>query len=160
MRSRKDEVETDEGTSGDLSVSRRTVLVTGVLSSGTVVPVTAAPSAVVGRARGGGEGGDRTGERVVDREDPDPDAAVVIAELDVPIADWLVYGHETVADHNPRYDASEPVVVVAFEHRLESAWPDWRRGGPGSLFDGVVERGIKFHAFPRSRLERRRPRGR
>lgn len=102
----------------------------------------------------GGRAGLRAGVPVVDGEDSDPDPAVVLLVLDVPISDWTVFGTETVADQNPTYDPEERVVVVAFEHLLDAGWPDWRTADASSRFDGVVTRGIKFHAFPQSRLER------
>lgn len=132
-------------------VSRRTVL-TGALASGTLVfgPAT-------GRAAAQRDGGSlHPGVPVVDSEDPDPDPAIVIDHLDVPIGDWIVYGDETVADQNPSYDPEDPVVIVVFEHHLDSGWTGWRQARPGTLFDGVVTRGIKFHAFPRARLDRHR----
>lgn len=107
----------------------------------------------------GGRAGFRAGEAVLDSEDPDPDPAVVLAVFDVPISDWTVYGTETVAYQNPTYDHEQRVVVVAFERLLDEGWDGWRTTDPTSLFDGVVERGIKFHAFPQTRLERRRPNG-
>lgn len=91
---------------------------------------------------------------MVDSEDPEPDLAIVINVLDVPISDWIVYGRETVAEQNPAYDSTDRVVIVAFEHFLDQEWPDWRRNPPPQLFEGVVNRGIKFHAFPQERLER------
>lgn len=115
--------------------------------------------AATGRAaaRSSGNDGYRPPVPVTDREDPDPDTAIVLAGLDVPIREWRVFGTETVADHNPTYDPEDPVVIVAYEHLLDSGWPDWRRGKPATLFDGVVDRGIKFHAFPKSRLQKGRP---
>lgn len=139
-------------------VSRRSILKTGALAAGTAVIVEATGTAV---ARLDGTDGFRPPVPVTDSEDPDPDPTIVLAGFDVPIRDWTVFGTETVADHNPTYDPEDRVVVVAFEHLLDSGWPDWRRGKPFTLFDGVVERGIKFHAFPQTRLEKgRRTRGR
>lgn len=94
------------------------------------------------------------GELVSDAVDATPDLAVVLAPMDVPIDDWVVFGEETVADHNPDRDPTDPVVIVAFVHLLEARWPEWRETDPTGLLDGVVDRGVKFHAFPRSRLAR------
>lgn len=105
----------------------------------------------------GGLAGFRAGVSVVDGEDADPDPAVVLAVFDVPISDWIVYANETVAFQNPGYDPEERVVVVAYEDDLDTGWPDWDAVEPETLFDGVVDRGIKFYAFPQSRLERVRP---
>ncbi len=140
-----------------LPVSRRSVMKTGALASSAAVMV-AATGRVAARNANSGY---RPGTPVTDREDPDPDAAIVLASLDVPVRDWMVFRGETVADHNPDYASDDRVVIVAFEHLLESGWPNWRRGKPATLFDGVVDRAIKFHAFPQSRLQRgRRNRGR
>lgn len=113
-------------------------------------------SAVARRSR---KGRYRPGVPVIDGDDSNPDAAIVINSLDVAISDWTVFGTETVADQNPTYNPEEPVVVVAFEQLLDDGWPDWRRAKPDALFDGVVERGVKFHAFPKARLDRGRPKG-
>lgn len=95
-----------------------------------------------------------TGEYVSDREDASPDLAVTLLTADIPIESWRVFRSETVADQNPQYDPAEPVVVVAYERLLDEGWADWRTASPGTLFDDVVARGIKFHAFPRTRLRR------
>jgi len=133
-------------------VSRRTLLKTGALASGALVIGDASGRAAARR----GDRGVRARAPVIDGEDPDPDAAVVVDVPGVPIDDWIVYGDETVADQNPAYDPGDQVVVVVFERLLDSGWPDWRRAKPDALFDGVVARGIKFHAFPQTRLERMR----
>lgn len=146
----------NEGGRSTWSVSRRAILKTGAVASGTL-----GLGKVTGRAadRRGGKAGFPEGTHVVDMEDVDPDPAVVINMLDVRISDWIVYGNETVADQNPTYDPEDRVVIVAFEHLLEQEWPDWRRNPPYRLFEGVVDRRIKFHAFPRARLERCRSTG-
>ena len=93
------------------------------------------------------------GDYVLDSEDDDADPAVVIHALDVPIDDWTVHGEQTVADQNPDYSETEPVVIVTYEDRLEKHWESWANREPEDLFDEVTDRGIKFHAFPASRLE-------
>lgn len=135
-------------------IPRRSILKTGALASGTVVLVEATGTA---SARPDGTDGYRPPVPVTDSEDPDPDPAIVINGLDVPIRDWIVFGNETVADQNPTYDPGDRVVIVAFERLLDSSWPDWRQVRPDTLFEGVVERGIKFHAFPETRLDKGRP---
>lgn len=139
------------------SFSRRAILVTGAIASGTL-----AVGDVTGRSadRRGGKGAFPEGTLVVDGENPDSDPAIVIKSLDVPIRDWIVYSDETVAEHNPSYDPDDRVVIIAFVHLLEQGWPNWRRNPPYRLFDGVIERSIKFHAFPQARLERPRSTGR
>lgn len=145
-----------EGGKAKWSFSRRVLLKTGAIASGTL-----AVGDVTGRSadRRGVKGTFPEGTQVVDGEDPDPDPAIVISSLDVPISDWNVYSDETVADHNPTYNPKDRVVIIAFEHLLDEGWPNWRRNPPNRLFDGVVERSIKFHAFPHARLERPRSTG-
>lgn len=153
MPSPDSERDRNNGDTTEVPLSRRTVLKTGALASGAV-----AAGRISGRAVAGKGNGDfRARARVVDREDPAPDTAIVLAALDIPISHWIVYGDETVADQNPTYDSGQPVVIVSFEHHLDSGWPDWRRANPNTLFDDVIERGIKFYAFPRDRLDRRAP---
>lgn len=134
-------------------VSRRAVLKTGGLASGALVLGSATGQATAGR---NDEGRFRERAPVIDSEDPDPDAAIVINVPDVQINDWIVYGSETVADQNPDYNPGDQVVIVAFKHLLDSGWPNWLQAKSDALFDGVVARGIKFHAFPQARLERLR----
>lgn len=140
----------------DRHVSRRWLMRTGASAAGGLalgsmaVPAAATPN---------GKGELRPPVPVLDRDDPDPDPAIVVAGLDVPISDWVVFGSETVADQNPSYDPDDRVVIVAFERLLDDGWPDWRRATPAELFDGVVARGVKFHAFPQARLLRGRSTG-
>jgi hypothetical protein len=147
----------DEREDIHLPVSRRTLLQTGALASATVMPVSASGRAA-SKPKNKGKLG--PGDAVIDREDSDPDAAVVLDLLDVPISDWNVFGNETVADQNPRYNPKKSVVIVAFESHLDAGWPDWGQAESNFLFEGVMERGIKFHAFPRTRLRRSRPKHR
>lgn len=144
------------GTDHVAAVSRR-----GVLRTGTLVTWLLAVGGVSGlaSARDDDRGPYRAPVPVTDTDDDDPDPAFVVWSTDIPISDWIVYGDETVADHNPTYDPHEPTVIVVFEDLLEEGWPAWRRAKPFELFLGVVEHGVKFHAFPRSRLEVRKRRG-
>lgn len=135
-------------------LSRRSVLKTGALTTGGVLSLQPTGAAA---ARPDGYDGFGPPDPVFDSEDPDPDAAVIIKSLDVPISDWTVFGSYTVADHNRSYESDERVVIIAFENLLDSEWPEWRQARPDTLFDGVTSRGIKFHAFPQPRLERGRP---
>lgn len=147
----------DDREGSQLPVSRRTLVMTGAFATAPMVPVGA-----TGRAAGkpGKNGRLALGDSVIDREDSNPDTGVVLALLDVPINDWNVYGNETVADQNPRYNPRKPVAIVAFESHLDSGWSNWRQADSNSLFEGVVDRGIKFHAFPRTRLLRSRTKSR
>lgn len=91
------------------------------------------------------------GSFVVDVEAAQPDRAVVIRTPDIPIAEWGVGNGRTVAHDNPGYDPSEPVVIVAFADHL---FDGWQRLSPAGLFGAVCDAGIKFYAFPASRLAR------
>lgn len=98
------------------------------------------------------------GQHVIDREDDDPDLAVVVARPGTPIAETPVTAAEdpdhTVAADNPGYDAGEPAVTVAFvESGLDRYWPEWRDCSPDELLDGARERNVKCYVFPESRLE-------
>lgn len=137
-------------------VSRRWLMEAGASTAGALALGSVATPAA---AKSNGNGGFRPPVPVLDRDDPDPDPAIVIAGLDVPISDWIVFEGETVADQNPSYDPEDRVVIVAFERLLDDGWPDWRRARPHDLFDGVVARGVKFHAFPETRLLRGRSTG-
>jgi len=96
------------------------------------------------------------GTRVLDREDGDPDEAVVVHQPEEKtIADWEyeVDGETyTTAESNPEYDPDEQLVVIAFLDQLTEEWPDWEDVPPGKLFDDVRERGIDYYGFPESRL--------
>lgn len=90
------------------------------------------------------------GDRVVDRDDEDPDVAVVVnlpgetaAEWDVPERDM------TVAEDNPDYDAHAPVAVVVFEDTLEEYRPGYDRDReiPLAYLDAP------HYTFPAPRLE-------
>ena len=92
------------------------------------------------------------GDEVVDKEADEPKEAVVVLTPDAAISDWEVDEGETVADHNPGYDETTPVVVVAFVEDLDDWWDGWREYEPYELFDEMCERGHKFYAFPSERL--------
>lgn len=95
------------------------------------------------------------GERVVDREAVQQDTAIVLKTARETADEWVVYGDETVADQNREYDypADEPVVLVTFKSKLDADWSGWEDVPAGDLFQGVMNRNIKFHAFPVGRLE-------
>lgn len=97
------------------------------------------------------------GDSVIDREDDDPNEAVVIRRSpEETIVDWE---HEsdgetvTTADENPEYPEDEQLVVVAFRESLESAWPDWQEADPDALFEGAADRDVNRYGFPEGRLE-------
>jgi hypothetical protein len=94
------------------------------------------------------------GDRVLDREDDDPDEAVVVNRPPVAAEEWTVFhenGEEvTVADDNPGYDPKAEVIVVAFAAELEDAHPAYDADEPLAL----AEAECYTYAFPPGRLER------
>lgn len=90
-------------------------------------------------------------DRVQDRDDTDPDDAVVILTPDKAIADWQTTDDVTVADQNPDYDEAEPIIVAAFQRHFEDEL-DWHDLPADELFQAVCDAGIKFYGFPASRL--------
>ena len=96
------------------------------------------------------------GDRVVDREAAEPQAAVVIKLADETAEEWTVYGDETVDFQNREYDYApgEQVVLVSYETILDENWEYWEAADPDDLFYEVLTRSIKFHAFPEGRLQR------
>mgnify|MGYP006304544073 CR=1 FL=1 len=92
------------------------------------------------------------GKRVVDREDDDPDDAIVLKALATTTAreHYIDELDATVAETNPQYDPLAPVVVVAFAADLE----DERRPGE-DLRDVLADGGrdAPRYAFPAPRVE-------
>lgn len=97
------------------------------------------------------------GDSVIDREDDDPNEAIVIWRPDDrTITDWE-YDTEsgetlTTAEENPAYSDDERLVVVAYRDALEDGWPDWDDADPEALYDGTGERDINQYGFPEGRL--------
>lgn len=95
------------------------------------------------------------GTRVLDREDDDPDEAVVVwRPEDMTIADWEYEADGetyTTAESNPDYPEDEQLVLISFTEQLEAEWPDWEESPP-ELLDGVREREIPRYGFPEGRL--------
>ena len=99
------------------------------------------------------------GDIVVDREDSDPNLAVVVNRPPVPAEEWNVpVGDEdeeiTVADENPEYDPEANVIVVAFHHDLVESHPDWSKS-EGSL--RLTEAKCSTYTFPPGRLRKLPP---
>jgi hypothetical protein len=93
------------------------------------------------------------GQRVVDRDDDDPDVAVVVNTPAKTAEEWEIAPGKTLAADNPEYDDSAPVVCVVFIDDLEQFDDEWQsRSEPYPLAD-IAESDVKFYAFPESRLE-------
>ncbi len=93
------------------------------------------------------------GARVVDRDDDDPDVAVVVARPDATAVEWDVDDEHTVATFpgNEPYSDDAPVVVVVFRDALDKAVPEYDGADPLSLRD-LADRGVSFYTFPAPRL--------
>ncbi|MCU4719108.1 hypothetical protein [Halapricum hydrolyticum] len=96
------------------------------------------------------------GTRVLDREDDDPDEAVIVwRPEDRTIADWEYEADGeayTTAESNPDYPDDEQLVLISFLDQLEAAWPDWEESPPAELLDGARERDVPCYGFPEGRL--------
>ena len=94
------------------------------------------------------------GTIVVDKEEENPEEAVVVRNTDVRITQWNVdNGEKTVHDDNPEYDEDELTTLVVFTDYLDEEWPEWRETDPEDLYEEVMDRDhIKWYSFPRTRL--------
>lgn len=91
------------------------------------------------------------GAVVHDREDDDPNAAIVVNHPPQPADEWLAYRETTVAEDNPEYPADAPVIVVVFADALRAAFPDW--AGDDSLpLTAITESDASHYSFPAPRL--------
>lgn len=103
---------------------------------------------------GGGSGGAfELGAVVQDRDDGDPNPAVVVNIPPVPASEWDVYGDVTVAEDNPKYPSDATVVIVIYLSEFETANIEYEGGKPLSLKE-LNRQGIRFYSFPSGRLKR------
>lgn len=97
------------------------------------------------------------GDSVIDRDDDDPNEAIVVWQPDdKTITDWEYETDDntvTTAEANPGYSADDQLVVVAYRDALDDAWPDWEEAAPRELYDGTSERDINQYGFPEGRLQ-------
>lgn len=113
----------------------------------------------------GSSGGDRSetddaqflpGTVVVDKEDPEPTAAIVINRPPCTCEEWVAYhDHETdeevtVAEDNPEYDAESELIVVAFRETLEEEDPEKL---PIEEPVALAELESRHYGFPKPRLQ-------
>lgn len=101
------------------------------------------------------------GDSVLDREDDDPNEAIVIWRPEnKTITDWE-YEKEgetlTTADENPAYSEDEQLVVVAYRNSLDGDWPAWEEADPDTLYDGTSQRDINQYGFPEDRIKQIEP---
>jgi len=96
------------------------------------------------------------GTRVFDREDDDPDEAVVVWRPEgTTIADWEYEADGetyTTAESNPDYDADEQLVLISFVDELDTNWGAWSAHDADELYDGVQEHDVPHYGFPEARL--------
>jgi hypothetical protein len=97
------------------------------------------------------------GDSVIDREDDDPNEAIVVwRPEDRTITDWQHEtddGTVTTADDNPAYSEDEPLVVVVYRSGLDDAWSDWQQTDASDLYEGTGDREINQYGFPEGRLQ-------
>lgn len=101
-----------------------------------------------------GSHGFAVGVRVMDRDDDDPNPAVVVALPDEP-----AYAREidaldgaSVADVNPEYGASGAVATVAYTDDLDAALDVWCEAAPDALARICVDEDVRTYDFPTARL--------
>lgn len=91
------------------------------------------------------------GQRVVDRDDDDPNTALVVNTPPIPANDWEVYGGPTtVADDNPDYPEDAPIVIVVFEEDLPTD-TDWDYTTYVPIVD-LTDLDTTIYTFPAPRL--------
>jgi hypothetical protein len=95
------------------------------------------------------------GTRVEDREQDDPNRAVVVAHPDEPAyaRDIPALDEQSVADVNPDYPASGPVATVAYVDDLDTNFDVWREADPDALADICEGEGVRTYDFPADRLQ-------
>lgn len=98
------------------------------------------------------------GDFVVDKNDDEDtrDVARVINIPGVQAKNWDAYQTEngeqlTVADTNPEYTPTTPVIVCLFTSQIQANYPDWNGDNPLNLKQ-VTEDNVTHYAFPAERL--------
>lgn len=94
------------------------------------------------------------GDVVVDRDDDNPDPALVVNCIPGVSADeWEVHGGQTVAEANPKYPEDASVIVVVFEENFDYDALEWNREEPIALTE-LNDTPMKQYSFPAPRLVR------
>ncbi|WP_248910776.1 hypothetical protein [Halocatena marina] len=95
------------------------------------------------------------GDVVQDRENDDPNDAIVVNLPSKTAAEWIArqgsWGEATVAEDNPAYPADAPIVVVVFADALREAFPDWERETHLTL-TAINRSDASHYSFPAPRL--------
>ena len=95
------------------------------------------------------------GVHVIDRDADDPNTAVVVDRPDEPAYERTIEsldGDPSVADLNPDYPASGPVVTVAYAGNLDDALDVWRSADPEALAGICDDEGVRTYDFPTGRV--------
>jgi hypothetical protein len=94
------------------------------------------------------------GDVVLDRDDDNPDPALVVNCLPGASADeWNVLGDQTVAEANPDYPADASVIAVVFEGKFDDDALEWNREEPIALTE-LNDSPMDYYSFPAPRLVR------
>jgi hypothetical protein len=96
----------------------------------------------------------RPGDRVHDRDDADPNDAIVVNQPPMTASEWDVQSRDcTLADDNPDYPAEAAVVVICFVEDLVEYGPPFDPTEQTALsLNTLNESGVNFYTFPAPRL--------
>ena len=93
------------------------------------------------------------GDVVRDREDDDPDPAIVVNTPGAPADEWDVPRFDkTVAEDNPEYPPDAEIITVVYEENLIESFPNWEANNP-ITYATLDERSVQYYSFPDPRLE-------
>jgi hypothetical protein len=93
------------------------------------------------------------GDVVRDREDNDPDPAIVVNTPGAPADEWDISRFDkTVAEDNPDYPPDAEIITVVYEENLREAFPNWAANNP-ITYATLDERSVQHYSFPDPRLE-------
>jgi hypothetical protein len=94
------------------------------------------------------------GDRIHDRDDPEPDDAIVVNQPPTTASEWDVEPRDcTLADDNPDYPEDAAVVVVCFIDDLIEYGPPFDPTEQTALsLSTLTEAGVNFYTFPAPRL--------
>lgn len=96
------------------------------------------------------------GDIVRDTENPKDDLVVILTP-DEKITGWYTDKEQgiTVAERNPEYSEDENAIVCCYVNDMDENFDDWRKHrNPKEYFDMVTGNGIRFYAYPETRLEK------
>jgi hypothetical protein len=97
----------------------------------------------------------KPGDVVLDRDDDDPDPAVVANAPSIPAEDWPIpWLEKTIAEDNPDYPADAPIALVVYENHLEEneeALLEWDRENAVAISE-LTESSLSYYVFPQPRL--------